>query len=240
MVLEALLRLSWQTFVAATEDDPEVHFLRQAAVTATTKVRKELTSSSIQELYETPELEELQVKYEEFSQRSSSKMSSYWRSYIEMACLLLCFIRSIREGDWNLHLACIRDMLPWMFAYDRTNYSRYLSVYWCDMMSLEDAHPSTHEAFKAGDFVVQRSSSAFSQVAVDQTIEQTINRDTKLKGGIVGFSLNNGAVQRWLLTSHERAAITQACREMARISLPNGEGIIKEKGKGGCQLTKLM
>ena len=159
-------------------------------------------------------------------------MSSYWRSYIEMACLLLCFIRSIREDDWNLHLGCIRDMLPWMFAYDRTNYSRYLSVYWCDMMSLEDAHPSAHEALKAGDFVVQRSSSAFSQVAVDQTIEQTINRDTKSKGGIVGFSLNKGAVQRWLLTSHERAAITQACREMARISLPNGEGVIKKKGKG--------
>ena len=67
----------------------------------TTKVRKELTSSSIQELYGTPELEELRVKYEEFGQRSSSKMSSYWRSYIEMACLLLRFIRSIREGDWN-------------------------------------------------------------------------------------------------------------------------------------------
>ena len=184
MVLEALLRLSWQTFVTATEDDPEVHLLRQAVVTAMTKVRKELTFSSIQELYGTPELEELRVKYEEFSQRSSSKMSSYWRSYIEMACLLLCFIRSIR-GDWNLHLTCIRDMLPWMFAYDCTNYSRYLSVYWCDMMSLEDTHPSTHEAFKAGDFVVQRSSSAFSQVAVDQTIEQTINRDTKSKGGIV-------------------------------------------------------
>ena len=194
-------------------------------------MQKELTSSSIQELYGTPELEELRVKYEEFGQRSSSKMSSYWRSYIEMACLLLRFIRSIREGDWNLHLACICDMLLWMFAYDRTNYSRYLSVYWYDMMSLEDTHPSTHEAFKAGDFVVQRSSSAFSQVAVDQTIEQTFNRDTKSKGGIVGFSLNKGAVQRWLLTSHERAAITQACREMARISLPNGEGIIKEKGK---------
>ena len=155
-------------------------------------MRKELTSSSIQELYGTPELEELRVKYEEFGQRSSSKMSSYWRSYIEMACLLLRFIRSIREGDWNLHLACIRDMFPWMFAYDRTNYSRYLSVYWCDMMSLEDTHPSTHEAFKAGDSVVQRSSSAFSQVAVDQTIKQTINRDTKSKGGIVGFSLNKG------------------------------------------------
>ena len=149
---------------------------RYTAVTAKISVRKELRSSSNQELYETPELEELQVKYEEFGQQSSSKMSSYWRSHSEMVCLLLCFIRSIKEGDWNLHLACILDMLPWMFASDPTNYSRYLSVYWCDMMSLEDSHPSAHEAFKAGDFVVQRSSSAFCQVAVDQTTEQTINK----------------------------------------------------------------
>ena len=158
-------------------------------------MQNEVTSSTIQELYETPELEELRVKYEEFNERSSNKTSAYWRLYIELVSLLLCFIRSTREGDWNLRLACVRDVLPWMFAYDRTNYSRYLPVYWCDMMSLKDRHPAAHEAFQAGDFVVQRSGNAFSQVAVDQTIEQTINRDTKSKGGIIGFSLNKGAVQ---------------------------------------------
>ena len=50
------------------------------------------------------------------------------------------------------------------------------------MISLIDVHPSTHKSFQAGNFVVQRSGNAFSQVAVDQTIEQTINRDTKSKG----------------------------------------------------------
>ena len=132
-----------------------------------------------------------------------------------------------------MYLACIRDMIPWMFAYDRTNYSRYLPVYWCDMMSLEEKHPAAHEALQAGEFVVQRStSSSFSQVAVDQTIDNTINRDTKSKGGIIGFSLNKGAVQRWLLTSHERAAITQACREMAGLpSMTDGDEVVKEMGK---------
>ena len=48
-----------------------------------------------------------------------------------------------------------------------------------------------------GDFVVQRSSlNSFAQVAVDQAIEQTINKDSKGKGGIVGFSLRPGAVHR--------------------------------------------
>ena len=94
-------------------------------------------------------------------------------------------------------------------------------------MSLKDVHPSSYEAFKAGDFVVQGLGNAFSQVAVDQTIEQTLNRDTKSKGGIVGISLKKGAVRRWLRTSRERAAITQACREMAGMSVINGESVIK-------------
>lgn len=41
------------------------------------------------------------------------------------------------------------------------------------MLSLEDEHSAVSEAFTAGDFMVQRSSSAFSQLSVDQTIEQT-------------------------------------------------------------------
>ena len=83
-----------------------------------------------------------------------------------------------------------------MFAYDRTNYARYLPVYLCEMLALERNHPSVHQAVTSGDFVVQRSSwNGFGQVAVDHTIEQTINCDTKSKGGIIGFSLNKAAVQ---------------------------------------------
>lgn len=139
----------------------------------TSKVRNDVTDSTIHELYQTKELEELRQKYEESKKQQSNKMSVYWHSYIDMVGLLLLFLRSIREGDWDLHLNCIRNMLPWMFAYDRINYSRYLPVYLCDMLYLEDAHPVVSEAFAAGDFVVQRSSNAFSQLPVDQTIEQT-------------------------------------------------------------------
>ena len=52
-------------------------------------------------------------------------------------------------------------------------------------------------------------------MAVDQSIEQTVNWHTKTSGGIIGFSLRSGAVQRWLITAHERAAITHCCQEMA-------------------------
>ena len=94
-------------------------------------------------------------KYEELKKHSSSKMIIYWQSYIDMVGFLLLFIRSIREGNWDLHLDCIRNMLPWMFACDNINYSRYLPVYLYDMLSLESAHPSVSNVFAAGDFVVQ-------------------------------------------------------------------------------------
>ena len=232
VVMEALLRLNWQTFFDAMKDDQEVRSLEQVVSTATMEVQKDVSTSTIQRLYHASELEKLHAKFNKYNE-STSKMGRYWLSYIEMVSLLLRFVRSMREGDWSLHLACIRDMVPWMFAYDRTNYSRYLPVYWCDVMSLEEKHPAAHEALQACEFVVQRStSSSFSQVAVDQTIEQTINRDTKSKDGIVGFSLNKGAVQRWLLTSHERAAITQACREMAGLpSMTDGDEVVKKMGK---------
>ncbi len=67
-------------------------------MTATTKVRKELTSITIEELYGTPELQGLQVKYEEFNKGSSNKMSSYWQSYMEMVSLLLCLISYDQSG----------------------------------------------------------------------------------------------------------------------------------------------
>ena len=66
------------------------------------------------------------------------------------------------------------------------------------------------------NFSIQRQSNyGFSAVACDQTIEQTANRDSKTKGGIVGFSMNRASVHRWLLSQSERAAITAQCKFMA-------------------------
>ena len=45
-----------------------------------------------------------------------------------------------------------------------------------------------------------------------------MNRHTKTSGGITGFSLRPGTVQRWLVTVHDRAAITQCCQEAAGLN----------------------
>ncbi|CAI9733611.1 Hypothetical predicted protein [Octopus vulgaris] len=103
-----------------------------------------------------------------------------------------------------------------MFAYNRTNYARYLSVYWCEMKTLLQTHPESNTLPLEEHFTVQRySKSAFCQVAVDQTIEQTLNRDSKTSGGVVGISLNQGEGQRWVLIAHDGTRILQICRKTA-------------------------
>ena len=87
------------------------------------------------------------------------------------------------------------------------------------MVTLPATHPESNSLLQEGVFAVQRSPGcAFAQVADDQTIEQTMNRDTKTSGGIVGISLNQGAVQQWILTVHDRAMILQLCKGMAGLA----------------------
>ena len=67
-------------------------------------------------------------------------------------------------------------------------------------------------------FCVQRTEGTFSRVAVDLAIEQTVNRDSKLKAsGMVRLSKNPSARQKWVVTSHERADIVRCCRDMVAV-----------------------
>lgn len=45
-------------------------------------------------------------------------------------------------------------------------------------------------------------------------LEQSINADTKRKGGIIGISQSPAALNNWFLTAHERCAVTASLKEM--------------------------
>lgn len=62
--------------------------------------------------------EDLITRYNNYiEERSSNRPTfAFWKSYQDMVLILLAFIRATRTSDWNLHLAALRQMLPWMFA----------------------------------------------------------------------------------------------------------------------------
>ena len=180
--------------------------------------RENRSKEVFEKLLDSPHIDKLSDSLVEFIRSDQSPMHVFWNSYIDMVNWLLLFIRSTRQANWDLHLACIQEMIPWVHAYDRINHARYLPLDWAQMKALPTSHPEANTYLQNGGFAVQRGhASPFSQIPIDQTIEKTINRDTKTKGGIVGFSLNRGAVQRWMLTAHERAAVTQNLKKMMGI-----------------------
>ena len=152
------------------------------------KARDKKSVDTFSELTNLRSFGALQKLFSDFLQHQQSSLARLWLSYMDMVSLLLCFIRAGREGDWSDHLSSVGELLPWMFAYDRTNYSRYLSLYWCQMHLLETTRPLVYQQLNSGEFCVQRGTNPFSQIPVDQAIEQTINPHTKTKGGIIGFS----------------------------------------------------
>lgn len=138
---------------------------------------------------------------------SNGAMSSFWMKYIELVELLLTFLRANREGNWFLFLAAVEKMLPWCFALDRVNYSRYLSYHFLELSKLKKDIPFVHQYFVDGGFSVQlRSNNGFSRIPVDQAIEETVNKDTQTPGGTKGFSLKKQAVARYYVNAEHRAS----------------------------------
>ena len=58
-----------------------------------------------------------------------------------------------------------------------------MSIYYSDMTSLPKEHPKVHAFMETGGFSVQMSpDNAFGRIPVDQTIAETINKDTRREG----------------------------------------------------------
>jgi len=55
-----------------------------------------------------------------------SNLSMSWNSYPHAVEAMLGFIRAEPSGNWQLYLDSMQAMLPVFFAYDCTNYSRWV------------------------------------------------------------------------------------------------------------------
>ena len=126
--------------------------------------------------------------------------SAYW---LEMTLLDMTLLDKTHPG-WAFY--CLKLPLPRC-----THFAAYLIIITlCPLLSI-GIKPEI-----SSNFAVQRQNVyGFSAVAGDQTIEQTVNRDSKTKGGLTGFSMNPASVHRWLLSQPERAAITRKCKNIA-------------------------
>ena len=179
---EAPEQLRWRQFEESLGENQMVVDLDELEP-ALSRLCQQLSDDTVQGVAVHELVPVLENAYAEFCEGDHGPMFQFWSSYINMVSLLRCVMRATRQGNWKLHLQSVSQLLPWVFAYDRTNYCRYLSVYLCEMLILNETHPCAAELLEDGEFCVQHGHNAFAQVPVDQALEQTINRDTKVSGG---------------------------------------------------------
>jgi hypothetical protein len=83
------------------------------------------------------------------------------------------------------------------------------------MKELQITDPTMFQHMMSGGFVVKRSEEkTFNCGATDQALEQTINREAKTQGGVIGYTRRKGALLRWLLTRHVTGEYSEAFKSI--------------------------
>eukprot|EP00058_Branchiostoma_floridae_P019404 XP_002604894.1 hypothetical protein BRAFLDRAFT_77273 [Branchiostoma floridae] len=219
LVYEALLRLVWSGFLSWMRQNhsEDVTDLDEAIKTIGT-LSDDVSQQALQGILQSTSATSIMCLFENYIttlRSDNSRLTQYWMSYIDLVDILLGLLRATREGDWLLHLVSIRKLIPWCFAYDRVNYARYLSYYYAQMSQLHSQHPDVYAEFMRGHFSVQIGhTNPFGRIPVDQTIEETINKDTQTAGGTKGFSLKHTAISKYYLTAEHRSFYLKQLRDM--------------------------
>lgn len=166
----------------------------------------------------------------------------FWSEYLSMIDLLLNAISAERDSDWNLHIETFKEMLNYDRAFDHFKYFKWGSIYIMDMMRLPIDHPDLHKRFRSGCHAVSRcpTESKFNMVSTDMALEQSMNRDSKTKGGIIGISQDFNAVEKWTLSSHMRAAVFNKFKELCGINLSSTVLSAKKIAKDESAVKKMV
>ena len=193
-------------------------FLKASHISRTRHAH-EVTASSLYVLMYRAYLEFSQALTEEDQQldfwqwhhlkSSESPEFLYWALTLKFELLVLMFVQSLREGNFNLYQESLKQLVPLHFALDHFHYARWLPIHIHDMVKLSESHPNVEGKFQQGHFVVNKTQRVFSGISLDQAHEQN-NKLVKGDGGAVGLTENSSQLLRWMVSGPEvaRAAAT--------------------------------
>jgi len=222
LVLEALYRLYQEAFWTWLQQQEHTMFPKDDMYRLVREIQNAFNAGdresaiTLTKQLESEHIAPLQALQQEFRNagRTQSATFAYWDTFMQGVNILLRLLRAERERLFELHLIAVCETIPWCRAADRGNYAKYLPGYLNDMLSLRELHPQSYQYLQEGGFVVRRSLRRFNAVASDQALEQTINREGKSQGGVIGFTLRKGALTRWMVTRHVTAKYTEAFKEL--------------------------
>ena len=139
----------------------------------------------------------------------ASVQFKYWYTVIELEAILLLLVQSIRQSNFMMFVSALEQLVPWMFALDHTNYSRWLPIFISDLKQLPAKHPKIYDEFVKGNFTSKKTSRRFSSLPEDQAHEQN-DKLVKIDGGALGILDNHTSLMKWMVAGPEIARIVKA------------------------------
>ncbi|CAG9818117.1 unnamed protein product [Phaedon cochleariae] len=126
-----------------------------------------------------------------------------WIQYFKMVILLKQFLEAERSGNWELHLHTLKRMLPFFHVAGHFLYAKSGHLYLQDMQDLHTRMPAKDfQKFTAeGYFTIRRSDKFWSGIMSDQAVEQTLNREAKIPGGMFQRGASDNMAIKWTMGS---------------------------------------
>lgn len=118
---------------------------------------------------------------------------------IKPVLLMMAYVRAEREGEWPLHVHCVRAMMPYFFAAGHQNYARLGLVY---LRAIENLPEDILRYFLKGKHVMRHMKGLWNGIWSDMFIESTFMRYGHGRAGIVGITLKPETLKTWALSRH--------------------------------------
>ena len=140
----------------------------------------------------------LMANLEERAQKS--KTCKLWLDCLVKPVLLMMeYVRAEREGDWLLHVYCVKAMMPYFFAAGHQNYARLGLVY---LRTIENLPSNILPYFQKGKHVMRHMNGLWNGIWSDMFIESTFMRYGHGRAGMVGITLKPETLKTWALSRH--------------------------------------
>ena len=104
--------------------------------------------------------------------------------FMEYVDIVKMFIFAERTSDWELHLLTVTNMLNLFAATGHIHYAKSARLYVQEMRKLPETHPWLYQQFMEEQHTVKRTDKNFTGLWTDLTIEQTLMRTIKSRGGL--------------------------------------------------------
>ena len=137
LLYEAFLRLAWKGFLPWIEENHQEDVIHlEATLQAVDNLCEEVSQTRFEGALDQESSQRILTRFNEYLsylRLNNGPLSAFWMSYVDMVEVVLALLRASREGKWLMHLAAIRTIIPWCFAYDKLNYARYLTYFYAQM-----------------------------------------------------------------------------------------------------------